>query len=125
MKSKNENSFDEIVFTSPVVIINFKYLSLHLFLLLIRIHRLFHSYLFTKMQPSLLKFPSSKNYSTVFCFLTFIYHFFLFYFDFYFHLLNYFSFHNRSHVRPVLDVLLTDKDRDVQYFASESLKICP
>ena len=30
----------------------------------------------------------------------------------------------RAHVRPVLTALLADKDRDVQYFATESLKFC-
>lgn len=30
----------------------------------------------------------------------------------------------RAYVRPVLTVLLTDKDRDVQYYATESMKFC-
>lgn len=30
----------------------------------------------------------------------------------------------RAHVRPVLTALLADKDRDVQHFATESLKFC-
>ncbi len=31
---------------------------------------------------------------------------------------------NRMQIRPILNELASDKDKDVKYFATESLKIC-
>ena len=108
------------------ILFNF-FLDLVLDLVLILcFHDLFNSTLFKKLCCSFWIFFFIQRFLKFFLSLHKFFHFFSLHFDsnlnVFFHDLH---FHGRLQVRPVLDVLLTDKDRDVQHFASESLKICP